>query len=332
MKSSLPPLHVISSEESQIKMNAYLESMIKAITSNDFGSKSDEASQYLSFLETLSNLERIDDTEDITNHNRTEMGMGESKTSTWSNDINYIQNRPKGWLGRYLKSIEGIERDDEENIVEDNKWSSRWNKVTLPPKPQKPNLYNVNKFVPVKDPTSKSNFCLKCWELVLFGPMRVCCQHCTVTAHRYCIPDIENYYVDNDEDDNNGDDEFGNSISESSSGENMLHSSFLINNHSCGSSKSDANRGSQKNITKTAESKSSSSITGRQQRKLPKVKVNNASNNMEALSSAEALAHMKQRMKSDMSSNTRGKSGNAIKRSLSREMSRKSFVIPKSTL
>ena len=121
------------------------------------------------------------DEEDFTSHR-----------SDWSARKRHVEGRPKGWLTRFVSDSSRVRRDQQ---VASSPPLSDAVVITLK-EPVKPRINDLKNMELFRDSTLQSNFCLTCWNLVTIGPTRVCCEHCPVVIHRYCISNLADYFVD----------------------------------------------------------------------------------------------------------------------------------------
>eukprot|EP00602_Paraphysomonas_sp_CaronLab_P011505 CAMPEP_0185038568 /NCGR_PEP_ID=MMETSP1103-20130426/34367_1 /TAXON_ID=36769 /ORGANISM="Paraphysomonas bandaiensis, Strain Caron Lab Isolate" /LENGTH=761 /DNA_ID=CAMNT_0027577055 /DNA_START=67 /DNA_END=2352 /DNA_ORIENTATION=- len=175
-------------------MTGMIQQMIDTINSGDDVNRD----KYLEILDSYSIRDDGVDDGDVTGGSTQDEGPSEeeiitSQASDWSSKKKYIENRPRGWLTRFASEYSRVNTDSgRKRATSDLDYAST--AVTLE-EPVQPILYKVDGLKPFKDTTLQSNFCLVCWNMVTVGPTRICCQHCPVVVHRYCVSNIEDYIV-----------------------------------------------------------------------------------------------------------------------------------------
>jgi hypothetical protein len=172
-------------------MNGVVDHMMNSLTAGNASKKG----KYVDILDTYCtrdddshefDIDQIDD-----DHYADEEDFT-PRQSSWNARKKQIENRSRGWLNRFASDNSRVKKDPEHG----SRSQSTESVVINLKEPVKPRIISIPDLESFKDATLQSNFCLTCWSLVTAGPTRVCCEHCPVVIHRYCISNLSDFFVD----------------------------------------------------------------------------------------------------------------------------------------
>lgn len=169
---------------------------IEQLIANLNGGNTEKRERALHVLENLSEREIVIEEDNAPDVDVSLIGM-ETETA-WTAAKRHVEGRSSKWLQRFAANMHHM------TILEEKKPTEL--KLFVPPEappvprvkepePPQQRLYMVSDIPKFNDVTLQSNFCLTCWQLVVIGPDRITCELCSVAAHRYCIPNIEKFFV-----------------------------------------------------------------------------------------------------------------------------------------